>query len=103
MELNILLETLSAIGLPGLVAAAGILFTIFVAKRAGLVVTGDQARLANILLAAITFGMSDNPQAEAALMAVLASVLSALAHEGLEWTGKYLSDESGKIRAQMKE
>lgn len=92
MEFQTLVEALSAFGLPGLGAVALILVGVFVAKRARLVVSGNQARLANIVLSAVLFGLGDNPQSDGALMAVLASVLAGLAHEALEWVSKkYLS------------
>jgi len=90
MEFHTLVETLQAFGLPGIIAAALVLLTIFFAKRAGLIVTGNQARIANIVLNAIIFGLGDNPQSEGALLAVLSMVLSALAFTFLEWAGKKL-------------
>lgn len=91
MELQILVETLQAFGLPGLIAAFIILAGVFIAKRAGLVATGNQARIANIVLSAVLFGLGDNPQSEGALMAVLASLLAALAFQGLEYLSKKAS------------
>jgi hypothetical protein len=85
MELQTLVDTLSAFGVPGMIAAFVILIGVFVAKASGLVATGDQARIANIVLSAVLFGLGDNPQAEGALMAVLSSLLAALAFTGLEW------------------
>lgn len=81
MELQTLIDTLSAFGVPGMIAVAIILFTVFIAKKSGLVATGNQARIANVVMSAILFGLGENPQSEGALMAVLASVLSALAYE----------------------
>lgn len=81
MELQSLVETLSAFGLPGLFATLIILIGVFLAKKSGLVATGNQARIANVVLSAILFGLAENPQSEGALMAVLASVLSALVYE----------------------
>jgi hypothetical protein len=85
MDFQTLVDTLSAFGVPGLIAAAVILIGVFIAKKSGLVATGDQARIANVLLSAVLFGISDNPQAEGALLAVLSSLLAALAFTGLEW------------------
>ncbi len=90
MELQTLVETLQAFGLPGLIAAGLVLLTIFLAKRSGMIVSGNQARIANIVLNAIIFGLGDNPQSEGALLAVLSMVLSALAFTFLEWAGKKL-------------
>lgn len=88
MELQTLYETLSAFGVPGIIGAAFVLIAIFAAKRGGLVVTGNHARIANVVLNAIIYGLGNNPQSEGALLAVLSMVLSALAFTGLEWLGK---------------
>lgn len=85
MEFQTLVDALSTFGLPGLFAALVILIGVFVAKRAGLVATGDQARIANLVLSAIIAGLSGNPASESALMAVLSSLLAALAFEGLKY------------------
>lgn len=87
MEIQSLVDALSAFGLPGLLAALVILIGVYVAKRSGLVATGNQARIANVVLSAILFGLSDNPQSEGALLAVLSSLLAALAYEGLKYLG----------------
>lgn len=81
MDFNTLIEALKAFGLPGLIAATFILAAVFLARRAGLIVNGDQARIANIVLAAILAGLSGDPAAETALMAALSSVLAALMYE----------------------
>ncbi len=87
MEVQTLIDTLSTFGVPGLIATAVILLGIFAAKKGGLVATGNQARIANVVLSAILYGLADNPQSEGALLAVLSSVLAALAYTGLEWLG----------------
>lgn len=83
MEFQTLVDVLSAFGWQGLLAAAVILVTIYIAKRAGLVATANQARIANVVLAAVIYGLT-NPQSEGALMAVLSAVLASLVHKGLE-------------------
>ena len=88
MEFQALVDTLSGFGLPGLLFSAVILIGVFLAKRAGLVATGDQARIANIVMGAILAGLSGNPLSEGALLAVLSSLLAALAYEGLKYIGK---------------
>ena len=88
MEFQTLVDVLSAFGWQGMLFAALILIGVFVAKRAGLVATGDQARIANVVMSAVLFGLGDNPLSEGALMAVLASLLAALAFTGLEWLSK---------------
>jgi len=87
MEFQTLVDVLKGFGLPGLLAAVVILLGVYTAKKGGLVATGDQARLANVVLSAVLAGLSDDPQAEAALVAVLASLLAALAFTTLEWVG----------------
>lgn len=83
MEFQTLVDVLSAFGVQGLIAAAIILVGVYVAKRAGLVATANQARIANVVMAAVIYGLT-NPQSEGALMAVLSALLAALAHKGLE-------------------
>lgn len=83
--IQLLVETLSEYGVVGVIVAALILFGVFFAKKAGLVATPNQARIANIVLSAALYGLSDNPQSEGALMAVLSSVLAGLAYEGLKY------------------
>lgn len=85
-----LIEALKAFGLPGVGAVAVILIGVFAAKKVKLVVTGDQARIANLVLAAIVYGLSGDPAAESALNAALAAVLSALVYELLDWLGDKL-------------
>ena len=82
MEFQTLVDVLSQFGLPGLIAAALILITVYIAKRTGLVASANQARIANVVLAAIIYGLS-NPSSEGALLAVLSALLAALAHKGL--------------------
>ena len=88
MDFQTLVDALSAFGLPGLLAAAVILIGVFIAKRSGLVATGDQARIANLVISAILYGLNGNPQSEGALLAVLSSLLAALLFTGIEWLYK---------------
>lgn len=83
MEFQALVDVLSEFGIPGLIAAFVILVTVYVAKRAGMVATANQARVANVVMAAIIFGLR-NPSSEGALQAVIASLIAALVHVGLE-------------------
>jgi hypothetical protein len=91
--IQLLVDTLTQYGLVGAIAAAVILIGVFFAKKAGLVATPNQARIANIVLSAVLYGLSDTPQSEGAIMAVLSSVLAGLAYEGL----KYISKEQIKL------
>lgn len=83
MEFQTLVDVLSSFGIPGLIAAVVILIGVYLAKRAGLVATANQARIANVVLAAIIYGLT-NPSSEGALMAVLSSVLAGLLHQLLQ-------------------
>lgn len=85
MEFQKLVDILQeAFGFYGLLAAAVILITVYIAKRCGLVATSQQAVIANLVLGAVIQGLGDNPQSEGALLAVLSSLLAAIAHNLLE-------------------
>jgi len=79
--------TLSAFGWQGVLIALVVLSLVFVAKKSGIVATGNHARLANIVLSAILAGLGENPEAESALMAAISAMLAGLAYEGLEYLG----------------
>ena len=96
MDIQILTETLASFGLPGLLAALLILIAVYAAKRAGIVATGNHARIANMILSAILYGLGDNPKAEAALLATISSILAGLAYEGIRWL-----DQNVSHRAQV--
>jgi len=98
-QFQALLEAFAALGFgwQGLVIIALILGGVYIARKAGLAATGDQARIANLLLGAVLAGLSDNPQSESALLAVLSSTLSALAYEGI----KALGDRNTKPNAEI--
>lgn len=84
MELTQLVETLKAFGTPGLFVVLIVLVGVFLARKSGLVATGNQARVANVILSAILFGLSGDPAAQTALESVIASVLAGLAYELLQ-------------------
>ncbi len=88
--LDLFRQSLAAFGWQGLLVALVILVTVYVAKKSGIVATGSHARLANIVLSAILYGLSDNPASEKALLATFASILAGLAYEGLQYIGKKL-------------
>jgi hypothetical protein len=83
--LNQFVQTLQAAGLPGLLFAVLVLTGVFAAKRGKLVVTGDQARIANLALGVISAVLAPGADSEKALTGAIASVLSALVYEGLDW------------------
>lgn len=88
MELQTLVNALSSFGLPGAFAALVILVGVFFARKSGIVATGNHARLANIILSAILYGLNGSADSENALHSVLASILAGLAFELLNWTTK---------------
>jgi|GEM_PF-3116446 len=78
LELNQLTE----LGLPGILIALVVLVGVFLAKRSGLVVKGDHARAANLVLAAILSGLAETGSVdERAIVAAVASITSALIFE----------------------
>jgi hypothetical protein len=86
---------LSHFGLTGLFLALVILAGVFIARKVGLVASGDQARFANVLLSAILYGLSENPQSEGALLAVLSSLLASLMYELLKYAGNQYKKADG--------
>lgn len=86
-----LVQALSAFGLPGLLSILVILVGVFIAKKSGLVATGNQARIANVVLSAVLYGLDGNPQSEGAIMAVLASVLASLLYQLIDYGGKQIT------------
>jgi VIT1/CCC1 family predicted Fe2+/Mn2+ transporter len=74
-------EALRQFGAAGISIACFILAAVFFARKAGLIVTGGQARIANLVLGAILAGLSGDPAADTALTAVLSSLLAALMFE----------------------
>lgn len=87
MELNQLVEALSSFGLPGLLTALVILLGVYFARKSGVIATGNHARLANIVLGAILYGLNGNADSQTALHSVLASILAGLAYKGVEFLG----------------
>lgn len=79
---------LAAAGLPGLLVALVVLVGVFLARRGGIVVNGNQARLANLVIAVIASGLDPlNIDAESGLVAVIGSIVSALLFEGMKLIG----------------
>lgn len=92
MELNQMVEALASFGLPGLLAALAILLGVFFARKSGIVATGNHARLANLILGGILYGLNGSADAETVLHSFLSSVIAGLAFQGIE----YLSTKAGK-------
>lgn len=95
MELQSFVDALSSFGWPGLLAALVILAGVFVARKSGVVATGNHARLANLVLGAILYGLNGNADSEAALHSILASLLAGLAFKGIEYLSDKASNKSG--------
>lgn len=80
-----LLEALLQAGIPGIVLALVVLVAVFLLKRGGVVVTSNMARLANVILAVILSGLDPaHPETGQALIAAIASIVSALIYELLK-------------------
>lgn len=77
-----LVKTATELGLPGILIALVVIVGVFLAKRGKLVITGNQARIANIVLSAILSGLDPSkPIDERAIIAAIASISSALIFE----------------------
>ena len=93
-----LLEVGKEFGLYGVIAVVVILVLVFIGRKAGLIATGDHARIANVVLSAILFGLSGDPGADTALMTAIGSIASALLYELLKWIGgKFPARGSSKL------
>jgi hypothetical protein len=76
-------------GLIGLILAVIIYFGVFGLKKFNVLVTGDHARLANVLLSAfLAASQQDLAQVEQVLIGLMASLLSAGFHELMTYIGK---------------
>ena len=83
-----MLDALLAAGLPGIVLALVILVAVFLLKRGGVVVNGNMARLANVVLAVILSGLDPtNPNMETSFIAAIGTVVSALLFELVKFIG----------------
>ncbi len=81
-------------GVQGLALAVIVLCLIYVARVNGLVVDGKWARVANVLLSTILSGLNPlNAEAPEALVAVIASLGSALLYEFIQFASKKLEQE----------
>lgn len=82
-------------GFAGVVLAFVVLVAVYAMKRARLTVTGDQARLANIILSAfLTYQTQDISQIESTLVFVISSLLSSGIHLLFEWLNKRKTEQS---------
>jgi len=80
-------------GVEGLVAGFGVLLLVYAVSKGGIAVTGNQKRIANVVLSVLLAGVSIlEPQADEVVVAALASVVSALAYEFV----RFLAQKSSK-------
>lgn len=69
-------------GVEGLIVGLAVLLVVFALSKSKVVVTGDQKRLANIVLSILLGGVSIlNPEANEVVVSAIASVASALVYE----------------------
>lgn len=82
---------MSGYGWQGAALALVVLVLVYVARVNGLVVDGSMARVANVVLSSILAGLNPlDPTAESALMAVIASLGSALLYEFIQFATEKL-------------
>jgi hypothetical protein len=81
-------------GWQGLALAVIVLALVYIARINGLVIDGKWARVANVVLSTILSGLDPfNPQAPEALVAVIASLGSALLYEFIRFASKKLEEQ----------
>lgn len=86
MTLPDFVEMVKAAGPVGLAVGLIVLVIVFALAKAGVVVTGDQKRIANVVLTILLAGLNFlNPEALDVLVAAIASVGSAALYELLKW------------------
>lgn len=84
-------------GWQGLAFAVVVLVLVYIARINGLVVNGSNARIANVVLSAILSGLNPlDPDVEKAIVAVIASLGSALLYEFIRFAQKKLEEQSAK-------
>lgn len=76
------LALVQAAGIPGLITGLVVLLAVYGLSASGVVVTGDQKRLANVILSILLAGVSlFNPDSVEVVTAGIASLASALVYE----------------------
>lgn len=79
-------------GWQGVLFALVVLALVYFARINGLVVDGNGARIANVVLSAILTGLNPlDPSAPDAIVAVIASLGSALLYELIRWANSRLN------------
>lgn len=95
MSLDQFVELVTLLGPVGVATGIVVLFVIYLAKFSGLIKNGNVARIVNIVLAVVFGGYQFGDDA-AAIVAVLASLSSALLFTLIEWLLKRLPAPAAK-------
>lgn len=85
------IETMTQSGLSGMALALVVLATVYLAKKANLVKSGDMARLLNLGLSALVSGVATDPgKLENQIVMVVCALAAAGLHELFSWlAGKF--------------
>lgn len=90
-------------GVQGLLFALVVFVLVYVARMNGLVIDGKWARFANVVLATVLTGLDPlQPQMEESIVAVIASLGSALLYEFIQFATKKLAEQKQKSAASAK-
>ena len=83
-------------GLIGLIVGLIVLVVVFLLSKSGVVVSGDQKRIANVVLSILLAGVSlTNPQDAQVIVGVIASLASALLYEFIKFMGTQIKSAAG--------
>lgn len=84
--MEIFLELVKANGVEGLFIGFIVLLAVFGLNKSGVIVSGNQKRIANVILSLLLAGVSlTDPSQASAVIAALASLGSAVAYELLRY------------------
>ena len=73
-------------GIHGLIIGFLVLVSVFALNKSGVVFTGGQKQLANVVLSLLLSGVNLlDPSFNSVIVATIASLGSALAYEGIRW------------------
>lgn len=93
-------QLVQANGPLGLLVGLLVLVAVFLLAQGGVVVTKTQKQSANVILSILLAGLQLlNPQSQDVIVALIASVGSALVYEFLRWAGKKYSN-TAKAKAK---
>lgn len=89
------LQLIQANGIEGLITGAAVLLLVYALSAGNVAVSGNAKRLANVVLSILLSGLSLlDPGQNEAVEAALASVLSALAYEFIQYLIKQRASKS---------